>query len=78
MTPSPDTLFVLSTPTCQRCKIVGKHLTAKGVDYVYVDVTNDPEWREWMDQHGLLNVPQTVRGSERVEGVDFDAINRLF
>jgi glutaredoxin len=78
MTPPDDTLFVLSTPTCQRCKIVGKHLDAKGVKYTYVDVTRDEQWLCWMQENDLKNVPQTVRGDERVEGVDFDAINRLF
>jgi len=78
MTPPSDALFVLSTPTCQRCKIVGKHLDARGVTYVYVDVTEDSEWANWMRDNDLKNVPQTVRGDERVEGVDFDAINRLF
>lgn len=78
MSQATDTLVVLSTPGCQRCKIVGKHLDAKGVEYTYIDVTQDAEWRAWMEEQNLRNVPQTIRGDERVEGVDFDAINRLF
>lgn len=78
MTPPVDTLFVLSTPTCSRCMVVKKHLDARGIEYTPVDVTNDEEWASWMRDNDLKNVPQTVRGQERVEGVDFDAINRLF
>lgn len=73
-----NTIIVLSTPTCQRCKIVAKHLEAKGVEFQYVNVQEDAEWAAWMRENNLANVPQTIRGDERVEGVDFDAINRLF
>lgn len=77
---STDTIIVLSTPACQRCKTVARHLTAKNVDYTYIDLTT-PEGAEWVEQmgeRGLKNVPQTVLGDEWIEGVDFDAINRLF
>lgn len=78
MTPPADTLVLLSTPTCHRCKFVARHLDAKGVEYEYIDVTTDPDWRGYMDDNDLSQVPQTVRGDQRVEGVDLDAINRLF
>lgn len=71
-------IVVLSTPTCYRCKTVARHLENKGVEYEYIDVTKDEEWANWMRANGLSNVPQTIKGEERVEGVDFDAINRLF
>jgi glutaredoxin len=61
-----------------RCKIVAKHLDAKGAEYVYVDLSQDKEWAAWMAEQGLKNVPQTILGDVRVEGVDFDSINRLF
>ena len=78
MTPPLDTLVVLSTPTCHRCQFVRKHLDAKGVKYEYIDVTTDPDWRDYMEERNLSQVPQTVRGDQRVEGVVLDAINRLF
>lgn len=77
---SPDTITVLSTPSCQRCKTVARHLEARGVAFDYVDVTT-PEGEAWRDEmvgRNLANVPQTVLGEEWIEGVDFDAINRLF
>jgi glutaredoxin len=73
-----DTITVLSTPGCSRCKIAAKHLTARGIEFTYIDVTQDEEWADWMRDNNLKNVPQIIRGDERVEGLDFDAINRLF
>jgi glutaredoxin len=73
-----NTITVLSTPTCQRCKIVAKHLESRGVEFNYVNVQEDAEWAAWMQENSLTNVPQTIKGDARVEGVDFDAINRLF
>ena len=58
--------------------IVAKQIAAKGQEFTYVVVTQDEQWADWMREQGLSNVPQTLRGEERVEGVDFDAINRLF
>lgn len=81
MTVSTDTIVILSTPGCQRCKTVARHLDAKGVEYQYVDLTL-PENAEWYDafkDRNLTNVPQTIRGNDDwIEGVDFDSINRLF
>lgn len=81
MTIAEDTIVVLSTPTCGRCKFVARHLDAKGVNYEYVDLT-DPENADWLEEfqsRNLTNVPQTLRGgSAWIEGVDLDAVNRLF
>lgn len=75
---APDTITILSTPTCSRCKIAVKHLEAKGVEFEYVDVTQDEEWAGKMRDRNLKNVPQTVRGETWIEGLDFNAINTLF
>lgn len=76
-----DTIVVLSTPGCQRCKTVARHLEAKGIPFEYVDLT-DPDNAEWLaefKERNLTNVPQTLRGDGTwVEGVDFDSIATLF
>lgn len=81
MTISPDTIVVLSTPGCQRCKTVDRHLNSRGVDHLYIDLT-DPENEELLAEfrsRNLTNVPQTFKGDgEWIEGVDLDAVNRLF
>lgn len=73
-----STIVVLSTPTCGGCRFVINHLKARGVDYEKIDVTQDEEWRRWMVDRNLTKVPQTIKGDDRVEGADIDAINRLF
>lgn len=80
MTIATDTIVVLSTPGCQRCKTVARHLETKGAQFEYVDLTlpENAEWYEAFRERNLTNVPQTVAGDEWVEGVDFDSINRLF
>lgn len=74
----PNVITVLSTPSCYRCKTVVRHLENKGIQFEYIDVTKDEDWANWMRENGLSAVPQTIKGEERVEGVDFDSINRLF
>lgn len=81
MTPPIDTIVVLSTPDCQRCKTVDRHLNAKGVEHLYVDLS-DPANAEWLEEfrrRNLTQVPQTLKGdSQWVEGVDFARIEALF
>lgn len=78
---APETIVILSTPTCSRCKFVGKHLDAKGVDYEFVDLS-DPDNADFLAEfqaRNLSNVPQTFKGdSDWVEGVDFAKIESLF
>ena len=81
MSTAVDTITVLSTPTCHKCKFVAKHLDAKGVDYEYIDLSlpENAAWVELFRARGLTNVPQTFKGdSEWIEGVDFARIEALF
>lgn len=74
------TVVVLSTPGCQRCKFVERYLDDHGFAFEHVDLTT-PEGEAWLKEfrdRNLTNVPQTVSGETWVEGVDLDAINRLF
>lgn len=73
-----DTIIVLSTPACQRCKTVARHLDNKDVEFTYVDVHEDEEWANWMRENNFSAVPITISGGTIIHGVDFDAINRLF
>tara|TARA_Y100001972_G_C7543865_1_gene273561 strand:+ start:478 stop:708 length:231 start_codon:yes stop_codon:yes gene_type:complete len=72
-----DTLVVLSTPTCHRCDFVGRHLDGRKREYTKVDVTEDAEWRSWMEERGFNAVPITIKGDGVVHGVDLDAIDAL-
>lgn len=77
---SPDTITVLSTPTCSRCKLVMRKLSEADVEFDHIDVT-DPangEWRAWLESEGVKEVPVTVLREQRVLGFDPDALERLF
>jgi glutaredoxin len=74
-----DTLIILSTPTCQRCKFVARHLDDRGVEFEYVDLS-DPANSHWvaeMQERNLTQVPQTIRGETWIEGVQLDAIDAM-
>lgn len=78
MTPPNDVITIVSTPTCFKCKLAARYLEERNIPFNYIDATSDPEWADWMAEQGLRNVPQIVKGDERVEGLDFDSIARLF
>jgi glutaredoxin len=75
-----ETIVVLSTPGCQRCKFVERYLDDKGVTVTHIDLSlpENSEWLALFRERNLTNVPQTVSGETWVEGVDLDSINRLF
>jgi glutaredoxin len=76
-----DTIVILSTPGCQRCKTVARHLDNKGIEYSYLDLTDpaNAEVYEEFKRRNLTQVPQTFRGDGTwVEGVDFASIEKLF
>lgn len=78
---SPTTITVLSTPTCQRCKLVDRYLTDHGDgSHDYIDVTDpaNSEWRDWLESEGIKEVPVTLLHDERVIGFNPDALARLF
>jgi glutaredoxin len=81
MTPPLDAIVILSTPDCQRCNTVERHLVNKGVPHVKVDLTlpENADLYAVFKERGLTRVPQTFKGdSEWVEGVDFARIEALF
>ncbi len=83
-----NAIIILSTPGCYRCGVVEKHLKAKaepdGVPFFKIDVTEEGPFRQAMLDAGFTGVPRTLRlcdidnPKEWVDGVDFDAINRLW
>lgn len=62
-----------SCPYCQRAKVL---LEKKRLPFVSVDVTDDPERRQWLVKvTGLRTVPQIFIDGQPVGG--FDALARL-
>lgn len=72
-------IVILSQPGCFRCKGVGRHLDRNGIDYQFVDVTQDETWREWLEDRAIGSVPVTVntRTGEYVRDFDPDGVVAL-
>jgi glutaredoxin len=52
---------VYTTATCAYCAMVKKYLTSKGKDFETVDITDDPDTRQYlMDVTGAMTVPITM------------------
>ena len=58
---------VYTTPTCIYCHALMDWLDEKGIEYVEMDATKEPD---------IDTVPVTVIGEERIVGFDRPAIKR--
>lgn len=63
---------IYTTPTCPYCLAAKRLLTQKGVDFIEIDVSNDPARREAMVQRakGRRTVPQIFIGGTHIGGCD--------
>ena len=60
-----------TTPTCGYCSAAKRLLTAKGVDYLELDVSRDSALRQEMTElGGGRTVPQIFIGAQSVGGYD--------
>ena len=60
-------ITIYTTPTCAYCHALMDWLDSKGIEYVEVDATKNPE---------IKAVPVTEINGERIEGFDRPAIKR--
>jgi len=68
---------VYSTSTCPWCKKVKDFLNEKGVDFVDINVGEDPkEAEEMMKKSGQMGVPQIEINGKMIVGFDKDAIEK--
>ena len=58
---------VYTTPTCAYCHALMDWLDSKGIEYIEMDATKEPD---------MSSVPVTVIGDERIVGFDRPAIKR--
>ena len=66
------TVEIYTSPTCGYCHMAKRLLAAKGVSFVEMDVSRDPDKRAEMMQraNGGRTVPQIFIGGEHVGGSD--------
>jgi glutaredoxin 3 len=75
-------ITVYTTEPCSFCIRVKQLLTARGVEYVEVNLSKDPEGRaQLVERTGMLSFPQVVIGDEVIGGfretIEADRSGRL-
>ena len=69
--PTAQTVTVYVTKTCPYCYAVRRFLSNLEVEYVLVNVGNDPTLRNWLvSASGMRTVPQVFIGKKPVGGND--------
>jgi glutaredoxin-like protein NrdH len=71
----PITLY--SKPACVQCNQTKKAFDRKGVEYVVVDLTKDPEAYDKVISMGFKSAPVVIAGDESWAGFQPDRINAL-
>ena len=59
---------VYSKPQCPFCDRAKQLLESRGVEYTVIDVSANPEAREYLVAQGLRSVPQIYRGTTLIPG----------
>jgi glutaredoxin-like protein NrdH len=71
------TITVYTKPACVQCNATYKALDKQGLDYRVVDITEEPEARDYVMSLGYLQAPVVVAGSEHWSGFRPDRIKAL-
>lgn len=61
-------ITVYSKPSCVQCTATYKALDKHGLDYEVVDITTDPDARDYVMALGHLQAPVVVAGDEHWSG----------
>ena len=70
-------ITVYSKPACVQCVATYKALDKQGIDYQKVDITLDPEARDYVMALGYLQAPVVVAGNAHWSGFRPDRIKAL-
>ena len=70
-------ITVYTKPACVQCNATYKALDKQGVDYAVVDITTEPEARDYVMALGYLQAPVVVAGGEHWSGFRPDRIKAL-
>ena len=72
-----STITVYTKPACQQCNAVFRTLDKMGIDYAVVDISTDPEARDYVMALGYLQAPVVVAGDDHWSGFRPDRIKAL-
>ena len=70
-------ITVYTKPACVQCNATYKALDKLGVDYDVVDISLDPEARDYVMALGYLQAPVVVAGNDHWSGYRPDRIKAL-
>ncbi|MFC9837136.1 redoxin NrdH [Rhodococcus sp. NPDC127530] len=70
-------ITVYTKPACVQCNATYRALDKAGIDYSVVDITEDPEARDYVMALGYLQAPVIVAGDEHWSGFRPDRIKTL-
>ena len=59
-----NTITVYTKPACQQCNAVFRTLDKMGINYRRVDISTDPEAREYVMALGYLQAPVVYAGPD--------------
>lgn len=68
---------VYTKPACVQCNATYKALDKAGIEYTVVDITTDPEARDYVMALGYLQAPVVVTDNEHWSGFRPDRIKAL-
>jgi glutaredoxin-like protein NrdH len=71
------TVTVYTKPACVQCNATYKALDKQGVAYDVVDITADPQARDYVMALGYLQAPVVVAGDDHWSGFRPDRIKAL-
>lgn len=61
-------IFIYGKPNCKYCEQAKLLLEAKGVEYEYIDVSEDEDALAFLIRHGLKTVPQCYDDTAHIGG----------
>ncbi|KAA8970216.1 redoxin NrdH [Mycobacterium sp.] len=70
-------ITVYTKPACVQCTATYKALDKQGISYETVDITSDPEARDYVMALGYLQAPVVVAGNQHWSGFRPDRIKAL-
>ena len=71
------TVIVYTKPACVQCNATYQALDKQGIAYATVDITTDPEARDYVMALGYLQAPVVVAGDDHWSGFRPDRITAL-
>ncbi|KQU30603.1 MULTISPECIES: redoxin NrdH [Nocardiaceae] len=74
---SATTVTVYTKPACVQCKATYRALDKEGIEYDVIDISQDPEARDYVMALGYLQAPVVVAGEDHWSGFRPDRIKTL-